>query len=142
MGTGIMRLLGMIGLSLWGLGTIAVAQDNGRPCQEAGSEQGVVQGRLGLLEGLGPAAFIVTVPGGLCLKGADARDNIVEATSVQLYSGTAEGFQDLYRLVGEKVYARGKLSGLKTFQQKAPVLMEGKLMVRTSRSSANARQVL
>ena len=32
--------------------------------------------------------------------------------------------QDLYRLVGEKVYVRGKISGLKTYQQKAPLIME------------------
>ena len=102
----------------------AQAQDAGKSCQQAGSDQGVVQGRLGLLEGLGPAAFIITVPGGFCLQGSEASDNVAGATTVQVFSQTAEGFQDLYRLVGEKVYVRGKLSGLKTFQQKAPVLME------------------
>lgn len=101
-----------------------LAREPGKTCQEAGSEQGVVQGRLGLLEGIGPAAFIVTVPAGLCLKGTAPGDSIEQTTTVQLYAQTAEGFQDLYRLVGEKVYARGKLSGLRTFQQKAPVLME------------------
>jgi hypothetical protein len=93
-------------------------------CQEAGSEQGVVQGTLGLLEGLGPAAFIVKVPGGVCLKGTGAGDSVEQAMSVQLFSNSAAGFQELYSLVGEKVYVRGKLSGLKTFQQKAPILME------------------
>lgn len=101
---------------------MALAQD--QRCQTAGSDQGVVQGRLGLFEGLGPAAFIVTVPGGLCLTGDAKGDNVANALSVQLFSNTAEGFQDLYRLVGEKVYVRGKLSGTKTFQQKAPVIME------------------
>ena len=93
-------------------------------CQVAGSDQGVVQGRLGLLEGLGPAAFIVTVQGPLCLQGDEAADNVPSAPTVQLYAVSADGFQELYRLVGEKVYVRGKLSGLKTYQQKAPLLME------------------
>jgi hypothetical protein len=93
-------------------------------CQEAGSDQGVVQGTLGLLEGLGPAAFIVKVPGGMCLKGIGTGDTIEQAMSVQLFSNSAAGFQELYSLVGEKVYVRGKLSGLKTYQQKAPILME------------------
>ena len=93
-------------------------------CQDAGSEQGVVQGTLGLLEGLGPAAFIVKVPGGLCLKGGSAADSVEQATSVQLFSNSAAGFQELYSMVGEKVYVRGKLSGLKTYQQRAPILME------------------
>lgn len=93
-------------------------------CEVAGSDTAVVQGRLGLLEGLGPAAFIVTVPGGLCLSGANRADNVDQARSVQLYSNTPEGFQDLYRLVGENVYVRGKLSGGGTFQQKAPIIME------------------
>ena len=98
------------------------AQD--KVCQEAGSDQGVVQGRLGLLEGIGPAAFIVTVPGGICLTGKEQRDTVAQALSVQLYSNTAEGFQDLYRLAGEKVYVRGRMSAAQTFQQKAPILME------------------
>jgi hypothetical protein len=95
-----------------------------RTCQQAGSDQGVVLGTLGLLEGLGPAAFIVTVPGGMCLTGNAAGDTVEQALSVQLYSSTAEGFQELYRMVGEKVYVRGRISGLKTYQQKAPLLME------------------
>lgn len=118
------RTLGCAALVWAALGLAALAQDAAVACQEAGSDQGVVQGRLGLLEGLGPAAFIVTVPGGVCLKGRQTSDNVEKATSVQLFSQTAEGFQDLYRHVGEKIYARGRLSGLKTFQQKAPILME------------------
>ena len=98
------------------------AQD--KVCQDAGSDHGVVQGRLGLLEGIGPAAFIVTVPGGICLTGKEQRDTVAQALSVQLYSNTAEGFQDLYRLAGEKVYVRGRMSAAQTFQQKAPILME------------------
>jgi hypothetical protein len=93
-------------------------------CEQAGSDQSVVQGRLGLLEGLGPAAFIVTVPAGLCLTGKEPPDNVSQALTVQLFSTTAEGFQDLYKMVGERVYVRGKLSGLRSYQQKAPVLME------------------
>jgi hypothetical protein len=93
-------------------------------CQEAGSDQGVVQGRLGLLEGLGPAAFIVTIPAGICLEGREPADQVAMATSVQLYSNTAEGFQDLYRLAGERVYARGRLTGQRSYQQKAPIMME------------------
>ena len=89
------------------------ASAQSKPCQEAGSEQGVVAGTLGLLEGIGPAAFIVKVPGGLCLTGSDKDDNVEQALTVQLYSASAEGFKDLYRLVGEKVYVRGKISGLK-----------------------------
>ena len=102
----------------------AGAGSAGRDCQEAGSDQGVVQGRLGLLEGMGPAAFIVTVEGPLCLKGPAIHDTVAQVASVQLYSASAEGFQDLYRLVGEKIYVRGKLSAGNTFQQRAPVLME------------------
>ena len=56
--------------------------------------------------------------------GAETTDNVPSTPTVQLYAASAEGFQELYRLVGEKVYVRGKLSGLKTYQQKAPVLME------------------
>ena len=95
-----------------------------RTCQLAGSDQAVVQGTLGLLEGIGPAAFIVTVPGGFCLAGPGSGDTVEQALTVQLYSSTAEGFLELYRMVGEKVYVRGKLSGGKTYQQRAPVLME------------------
>ena len=102
----------------------AVSRAEPRTCQDAGSQDGVVQGTLGLLEGLGPAAFIVTVPGGVCVKGPNPGDTIDQALSVQLYSSTAEGYQELYRLVGEKVYVRGRMSGLRTYQQKAPVLME------------------
>ncbi len=93
-------------------------------CQRAGSDQGVVQGRLGLLEGIGPAAFILKLQGPFCLQGDEATDTVAQSQTVQLYSVSAEGFQELYRLVGEQVYVRGKLSGLKSFQQKAPVLME------------------
>jgi hypothetical protein len=101
-----------------------LARAGEKTCLEAGSDQGVVQGRLGLLEGLGPAAFIVTVPGGICLKGVAKEDNVTDALSVQLFSVTADGFQDLYRMVGEKVYVRGIVSGTRTFQQKAPLIME------------------
>ena len=93
-------------------------------CEVAGSDHGVVQGRLGLLQGLGPSAFIVAVPGGMCLSGPQPTDNVDRVLTVQLYSQTAEGFQELYRLVGQKVYVRGKLSAGGTFQQKAPVIME------------------
>ncbi len=110
------------GLVVLTMASAAAAEPS--PCQEAGSDQAVVQGRLGLLEGLGPAAFIVTVPTGLCLKGASPGDSVEKAMSVQLYATTAEGHQDLYRLVGEKVYVRGRMSGTKSFQQKAPILME------------------
>ncbi len=99
----------------------AVAQ---KTCEQAGTNDGVVQGTLGLLEGLGPAAFIVTVPGGMCLTGTQQGDNVELALTVQLYSSTADGFQDLYKLAGEKVYVRGRLSGTRSFQQKAPILME------------------
>ena len=109
---------------VFGATIAAAAQPVGLICQDAGSDQGVVQGRLGLLEGLGPAAFIVTVQGPLCLKGTEQADNVTAAPTVQLYAMTAEGFEELYRLVGEKVYVRGKLSGIKSFQQKAPLLME------------------
>jgi hypothetical protein len=110
--------------------TIAVAAIESGPvyaqksCEMADTDQGVVIGRLGLLEGLGPAAFIVTVPGGMCLAGSHKGDTVEQAMSVQLYSSTAEGFQDLYKLVGEKVYVRGRLTGMRSFQQKAPIVME------------------
>jgi hypothetical protein len=93
-------------------------------CEKADTEQGVVTGTLGLLEGLGPAAFIVTVPGGMCLTGTQKADNIELALTVQLYSSTSDGFKDLYKLAGEKVYVRGRLTGTRSFQQKAPILME------------------
>jgi hypothetical protein len=112
----------LIAWSQIGFVTAAAAQE--RVCLEAGSDQSVVQGRLGLLEGMGPAAFIVTVPAGLCLKGKEPADNIAQALSVQLYASTAEGYQDLYRMAGERVYVRGRVSGQKTFQQRAPMLME------------------
>jgi hypothetical protein len=64
------------------------------------------------------------MPGGLCLKGAAKEDNVADALSVQLFATTADGFQDLYRMVGERVYVRGILSGTRTYQQKAPVIME------------------
>jgi hypothetical protein len=95
-----------------------------KTCEKADTEQGVVTGTLGLLEGLGPAAFIVTVPGGMCLTGTQKADNIELALTVQLYSSTSDGFKDLYKLAGEKVYVRGRLTGTRTFQQKAPILME------------------
>lgn len=95
-----------------------------KKCEKAETDQGVVQGRLGLLEGLGPAAFIVTVPGGMCLTGPQKADNLDTALTVQLYSSTADGFQELYKLVGEKVYVRGRLTGTRSFQQKAPIVME------------------
>jgi hypothetical protein len=101
--------------------TSAFAQ---KTCEKADSDQGVVQGRLGLLEGLGPAAFIVTVPGGMCLTGDQKGDNVDMALSVQLYSNTADGYQDLYKLAGEKVYVRGRMTGMRSFQQKAPIVME------------------
>jgi hypothetical protein len=100
------------------------ASSGQKSCIEAGSDQGVVEGRLGLMEGIGPAAFIVTVPGGICLTGGEPQDRIDKALSVQLFSLTAEGYQDLYRMVGEKVYVRGKLTGKRSFQQRAPILME------------------
>jgi hypothetical protein len=116
-----------VGMTL--LGAVMAAAGHGaqaqpRTCQQAGSDQAVVEGRLGLLQGLGPAAFIVSVPGGLCLNGTEQSDNIAEALTVQLYANTPEGFQELYGMVGEKVYVRGKLSGQRTFQQRAPILME------------------
>jgi hypothetical protein len=113
-----------LGISLLAAHAPFAATAQTTSCQVAGSDQGVVQGRLGLLEGLGPAAFIVTVYGMLCLTGTEANDNVAVAPTVQLYASNAEGFRELYRLVGEKVYVRGKLSGQKTFQQKAPLLME------------------
>ena len=124
MGNDVARLrLALAGLAI-GAAVATPMKAADKACQEAGSDQGVVQGRLGLLEGLGPAAFIVTVPGGLCLKGPDNEDNVPEALSVQLYASTAEGFQDMYRMAGEKVYVRGKISGARTYQQKAPLIME------------------
>lgn len=109
-------------------GPPAIAESAGqakvKSCQEAGSDQSVIEGRLGLLEGLGPAAFIIPIPGGLCLKGVAASDNVRQALSVQLYSVSAEGMQQLYGLAGQKVVARGRLSGGSTYQQKAAVLME------------------
>lgn len=93
-------------------------------CLEAGSDQSVVEGRLGLQEGLGPAAFIVVLPAGLCLTGRDAHDRIDQAHSVQLYATSADGFQELYGMVGERVYVRGRASGQRTFQQRAPILLE------------------
>jgi hypothetical protein len=95
-----------------------------KTCQTTDTDQGVVTGTLGLLEGLGPAAFIVTVPGGMCLTGSQKGDNVEMALTVQLYSPTADGFQDLYKLAGEKVYVRGRLTGTRSFQQKAPIVME------------------
>ena len=124
MGIGVAQLrLALAGLAI-GAAAAAPVMAAGRPCQVAGSDQGVVQGRLGLLEGLGPAAFIVTVPGGMCLTGPTQDDNVPDALSVQLYASTADGFQDMYRMVGEKVYVRGKISGARTYQQKAPLIME------------------
>ncbi len=93
-------------------------------CLVAGSDQSVVIGRLGLQEGFGPAAFIVTVPQGVCLSGTEVPDKIEKAFTVQLYSNTAEGFQDLYRMAGERVYVRGRASGQRTFQQRAPIIVE------------------
>lgn len=110
-------------LMLVGLGMVQPASAQ-KTCEKAESDQGVVQGTLGLLEGIGPAAFIVSVPGGMCLTGTQKADNIELALTVQLYSSTADGFQDLYKLAGEKVYVRGRLTGTRSFQQKAPVLME------------------
>ncbi len=116
--------VGMVLLAALGGPLDRPASAQTRTCKEAGSSQAVVQGRLGLLQGLGPAAFIVSVPGGLCLAGADQSDNITQALTVQLYANTPEGYEELYTMVGEKVYVRGKLSGQRTFQQKAPILME------------------
>lgn len=93
-------------------------------CLAAGSDQSVVEGRLGLQEGLGPAAFIVILPQGVCLDGPSAQDKVEKAYSVQLFANTAEGFQDLYRMAGERVYVRGKASAARTFQQRAPILLE------------------
>ncbi len=109
----------------------AAAQSSGQDvpvptaaCLEAGSDQSVVLGRLGLQEGFGPAAFIVVMPQGVCLTGKDAADRVEAAYSVQLFSNSAEGFQDLYRLAGEKVYVRGRAQAARTFQQRAPILLE------------------
>lgn len=93
-------------------------------CLEAGSDLSVVEGRLGLQEGLGPAAFIIAMPGGVCLTGKDPADRIESAISVQLFSPTADGTQDLYQLVGERVYVRGRASGLRSVQQRAPIVVE------------------
>lgn len=93
-------------------------------CLIAGSDQSVVEGRLGLQEGLGPAAFIIILPQGVCLDGPSAQDKVEKAHSVQLFASTAEGFQDLYRMAGERVYVRGKASAARTFQQRAPILLE------------------
>ena len=84
----------------------------------------MIEGRLGLLEGLGPAAFIIATPGGLCIKGEAVADNVASAQSVQLYASTADGMQRLYSLAGQKVIVRGRLNGGSTYQQKAPVVME------------------
>ena len=107
-----------------GNGGAAPEREHAGACLVAGSDQSVVIGRLGLQEGLGPAAFIVTVPQGVCLSGSDAMDKVERAFSVQLYANTAEGFQDLYRMAGERVYVRGRASGQRTFQQRAPIIFE------------------
>ena len=109
-------------------GSPAMAEPTGpagpKPCQEAGSDQGVIEGRLGLLQGLGPAAFIVPLPGGLCLKGATASDSVEQAHSVQLYAASAAGMQQLYHLAGHRVIVHGRLTAGASYQLKAPILME------------------
>lgn len=92
-------------------------------CQSSGTDRGVVLGRLRLMEGLGPAAFILTIPAGICLTGSAEADALGRATTVQLYSDTADGMERLYSLVGKRVMARGRLSAGSTYQQKAPILM-------------------
>jgi hypothetical protein len=102
----------------------ARAQGDAKPCLVSGSDQGVVEGRLGVMEGIGPAAFIVTVPGGICLEAGEGHPRIDGARSVQLFSRSADGYLELYRMAGERVYVRGRATGTRTFQQRAPIVME------------------
>jgi hypothetical protein len=95
-----------------------------KPCLQSGSDQAVVEGRLALQEGLGPAAFLVMVPAGVCLDAGDGHPRLDEVRAVQVYATSAEGMQDLYRLAGEKVYVRGRPTGRRAFQQRAPIMME------------------
>ena len=84
----------------------------------------MIEGRLGLLEGLGPAAFIIATPGGLCIEGEAVADNVASAQSVQLYASTADGMQQLYHLAGQRVIVQGRLTAGASYQLKAPVLVE------------------
>lgn len=91
----------------------------GEACVEADSESATA-GTLASENG----AYILTVGTPMCLKGAEAVDNVAATTRLHVFPGTEPVQVAMEHLVGRTVAVKGKLYGSRSGKFNAPILME------------------
>ena len=98
-------------------------------CMKAGAVDEIAQGELaqGMFQdaaGRPEQAFILTLPGAVCLSGADETDNVKNANTIHLYTSNDALQKKMQRLVGGIVFVRGKPFGAITVHHHAPIVMD------------------